>query len=77
MAFPNGKDTWDWSGDDGANYEARYLMQGYGVGRRTDVNYALDCEKRFKAHCEAHPHLADAWRAQWSAMLAKAKRYGW
>lgn len=77
MAYSNGKDTWDWNGDDGANYTAAHLMQGYACGRRTDVDYARECKTKFEDHCARWPHLAADWRAKWSAMLAKAKRYGW
>ena len=77
MAFSNGKETWDWAGDDGANYTADHLMQGYGVGRRSDVDYARQCKVNFEKHCEEWPHLEDAWRVKWTAMLQKAKKYGW
>lgn len=77
MAYPNGKDSWDWNGDDGANYTADCLMQGYACGRRTDVDFAATKKREFDAHCEAWPHLAPAWRRKWSVMLAKAKKFGW
>lgn len=60
-----------------ADYDAKHLRQGYACGKRTDVDYAVQCKAKFDALCDQHPDLAPAWREDWARMIARARKWGW